>query len=145
MFKKHTNLKQLKNNKNKNRKNNTNRNKGITLIALVVTIIILLILAGVTISLVLGDSGIVVKARQSKVASRYGTITDKVYARNAELEVTSKIGGTVEDTDIFIENLKKAKLIVEGEDYYNEDEGIIYLGKQSDNNYLYEVEITEVS
>ena len=32
--------------------------KGITLIALVITIIILLILAGVTISMVLGDNGL---------------------------------------------------------------------------------------
>lgn len=32
--------------------------KGITLVALIITIIVLLILAGVTISLVLGDNGI---------------------------------------------------------------------------------------
>ena len=39
---------------------------GITLIALVVTIIVLIILAGVSISLVLGDNGIITKAKQGK-------------------------------------------------------------------------------
>lgn len=40
--------------------------KGITLVALVVTIIVLIILAGVSISLVLGDNGIVTKAKLGK-------------------------------------------------------------------------------
>ena len=34
------------------------REKGITLVALVITIIVLLILAGVTLAMVMGDSGI---------------------------------------------------------------------------------------
>lgn len=38
---------------------------GITLIALVVTIIVLLILAGVTITSVLGNNGIIQKAKQT--------------------------------------------------------------------------------
>lgn len=41
------------------------REKGITLVTLVVTIIILLILAGVTITLLLGDNGILNRAKQS--------------------------------------------------------------------------------
>lgn len=40
--------------------------KGITLVALVVTIIVLIILAGVSIALVLGDNGIVEKAKDGK-------------------------------------------------------------------------------
>ena len=40
--------------------------KGITLVALVVTIIVLIILAGVSISLVLGNEGIVNKAKQGR-------------------------------------------------------------------------------
>ena len=39
--------------------------KGITLVALVITIIVLLILAGVTISLTLGDNGIFKTAEQA--------------------------------------------------------------------------------
>lgn len=41
------------------------RNQGITLIALVITIIVLLILAGVTISLVIGDNGILNRATEA--------------------------------------------------------------------------------
>ena len=44
-------------------------NKGITLIALIITIIVLLILAGVTISMVLGTDGIIAKAMASREAT----------------------------------------------------------------------------
>ena len=40
-------------------------NKGITLVALVVTIVVLLILAGVSINLVLGNNGIITKAKEA--------------------------------------------------------------------------------
>ncbi len=45
-------------------KNNANE-KGITLVALVVTIIVLLILAGVSLSLILGDNGIITRAQDA--------------------------------------------------------------------------------
>ena len=44
-------------------------NKGITLVALVVTIVVLLILAGVSINLVLGDNGIITKAKEAETKS----------------------------------------------------------------------------
>lgn len=40
-------------------------NKGITLIALVITIIVLLILAGITIGTLMGENGILTRARKS--------------------------------------------------------------------------------
>ena len=43
-----------------------NKNLGITLIALVVTIVVLLILAGVSINMVLGENGIVTKAKDAR-------------------------------------------------------------------------------
>ena len=55
--------KNLNKEKNKIMQRNT---KGITLIALVVTVIVLIILAGVSISLVLGENGIVNKAKKAK-------------------------------------------------------------------------------
>ena len=42
-----------------------NKNQGITLIALVITIVVLLILAGVSINMVLGENGIVTKAKDA--------------------------------------------------------------------------------
>ena len=47
-------------------KKNKMKEKGITLIALVITIIVLLILAGVTIATLMGDNGIITKAREAK-------------------------------------------------------------------------------
>ena len=49
--------------------NNMKNNKGITLVALVVTIVVLLILAGVSINLVLGDNGIIAKAKEAQSKS----------------------------------------------------------------------------
>ena len=43
------------------------RSQGITLVALVITIIVLILLAGVTISLLIGDNGLITKAKEGKV------------------------------------------------------------------------------
>ena len=42
------------------------KKKGITLIALVITIVVLIILAGVSINLVLGNNGIITRARDAR-------------------------------------------------------------------------------
>ena len=47
-------------------------NKGITLIALVVTIVVLLILAGVSISMLTGENGIITQAQKAKEQSEIG-------------------------------------------------------------------------
>ena len=46
-----------------------NKEKGITLIALVVTIVVLLILAGVSISMLTGENGIITQAQDAKLAT----------------------------------------------------------------------------
>ena len=51
-------------------------NKGITLVALVVTIVVLLILAGVSINLVLGDNGIIAKAKDAETKSAEASQND---------------------------------------------------------------------
>ena len=51
-------------------------NKGITLVALVVTIVVLLILAGVSINLVLGDNGIIAKAKEAQRKSAEASQND---------------------------------------------------------------------
>ena len=50
--------------------------KGITLVALVVTIVVLLILAGVSINLVLGNNGIIVKAKDAETKSAEASQND---------------------------------------------------------------------
>ena len=47
--------------------------KGITLVALVITIVVLLILAGVTISMVLGPNGVLSNAREARTGSAGST------------------------------------------------------------------------
>ena len=46
------------------------KEKGITLIALVITIVILLILAGITITTLTGNNGILTQANNAKKATR---------------------------------------------------------------------------
>ena len=59
-------------------------NKGITLVALVITIIVLLILAGVSISLVVGDNGVLTQAQNASQK------TDLASAKSAlEMTLTS--------------------------------------------------------
>lgn len=52
--------------------------KGITLISLVVIIIILLILAGVTIATLIGDNGLINKARDSKIKTGIESIKEEI-------------------------------------------------------------------
>lgn len=57
--------------------------QGITLVALVVTIIVLLILAGVTISAVLGENGLVQKAKRATQVHQNAVITENTEMNNA--------------------------------------------------------------
>ena len=56
--------------------NDMKKNKGITLVALVVTIVVLLILAGVSINLVLGNNGIIAKAKEAETKSAEASQND---------------------------------------------------------------------
>ena len=56
--------------------NDMKNNKGITLVALVVTIVVLLILAGVSINLVLGNNGIIAKAKEAETKSAEASQND---------------------------------------------------------------------
>ena len=56
--------------------NDMKKNKGITLVALVVTIVVLLILAGVSINLVLGNNGIIAKAKDAETKSAEASEND---------------------------------------------------------------------
>ena len=53
-------------------------NIGITLIALIITIIVLLILAGVTITLVIGDNGVIKRSQDAKVKHVLSSIREQV-------------------------------------------------------------------
>ena len=91
---------------NKKGKNKQLRNKnGITLIALVVTIIVLIILAGVSISLVLGDNGIITKAKEAKQNTELGKIEEEVQLNEA-VEYIENLGGTIPQEIKTVEEMK---------------------------------------
>ena len=72
-------------------------NKGITLVALVITIIVLLILAGVSISLVVGDNGVLT---QSQAASKNTSISQvkEDFETVVAGQVTTFMGEWAKDT-----------------------------------------------
>ena len=59
--------------------------KGITLIALVITIIVLLMLAGIAISMIAGNNGVLTKAKEATIVSELSQIVEKV-----KLEILQK-------------------------------------------------------
>ena len=68
--------------------------KGITLVALVVTIVVLLILAGVSINLVLGDNGIITKAKEAQRKSAEATQNDLICMNELAQQLEEKINGS---------------------------------------------------
>ena len=72
--------------------NNIKSTNGITLVALVITIIILLILAGISISALVGDNGIINKANKAKDETARGEIKEKLEMKvlNAQIEKSKK-------------------------------------------------------
>lgn len=76
------------------RKKDTN-SKGITLIALVITIIILLILAGITISTIFGDNGILTKVKDSKQFHDYSSLKEE-----ADMVISARNIKKLSDQDI---------------------------------------------
>ena len=67
-------------------KYNESNSKGITLVALVIIVIILIILSGISIYAVVGENGIIAKAKLSKEENRASIVQDEVDIWNAEKE-----------------------------------------------------------
>ena len=107
----------------------TKEMKGITLVALVVTIVVLLILAGVSINTVLGDDGIIKKAKEAAEATKRASAEEEMNRLVLEYQLASndetlesflqekvtegRIDGVTDNGDGTITITKK----VEGKDY----------------------------
>ena len=107
----------------------TKEMKGITLVALVVTIVVLLILAGVSINTVLGDDGIIKKAKEAAETTKRASAEEEMNRLVLEYQLASKdetlesflqekvtegrIDGVTDNGDGTITITKK----VEGKDY----------------------------
>ena len=71
-----------------------NQEKGITLIALVVTIVVLLILAGVSISLVLNNNGVISKAKDAKNQYAEAQTNEEKQLNEVADWISTKVGET---------------------------------------------------
>ena len=124
----------------KNSKENK-RCKGITLIALVVTIVVLLILAGVSISMLTGNNGIITQAQNAKKETEEAEEKEKIQL--AVLDTISK------NDDLTEENLQKEidDEFGSGETkvYENGDEDFSVIFQNKDTNYRIEDgEVTKI-
>lgn len=91
------------------------RDEGITLISLVVSIVVLLILAGTSISMVIGNNGIITKAQDAKIKTALGAVKEEL-----ALEQTNDY---IENTNTTVEQMlaegKVQRTIqAEGDVYY---------------------------
>ena len=82
------------------------QNRGITLIALVVTIVVLLILAGVTISIVFGDNGVISKAQEAALQTKIESVKEKVALEMVDLETDSTLTGNPLTAETIIEHFE---------------------------------------
>ena len=127
-------MKKLKENERKdlNKKKNIiilNNTKGITLIALVITIIVLIILAGISINLVLGDNGIITKAKLAKEQTEQAKLNEEMGLNETAkyLEEMGTSGGTINPPETV-----KTVAEVKGGDYFTKPTTI----KDSNGNLI---------
>ena len=124
--------------------------KGITLIALVVTIVVLLILAGVTISLLLDENGIIAKSKDARnsaiesdekekvemayVSAALKKLGDTVTAEELQEELDSSVGTGKTDVTTNGDDTLNV-LFSDTEHNFNVDEGKVEKAKPITNNY----------
>ena len=124
--------------------------KGITLIALVVTIVVLLILAGVTISLLLDENGIIAKSKDAKnnaiesdekekvemayVSATLKKLGDTVTAEELQTELDLSVG--IGKTDVTTNGDDTLNVLFSDTEHkFNVDEGKVEKAKPITNNY----------
>lgn len=109
-------------------KNFVKTNKGITLIALIITIIVLLILAGISISMLSGDNGILNKAVQAKDATRGGEVQETVALEAANNAGAEYLGGTKKTRPQVISELHANGKLTDAEVATLEENDVITIG-----------------
>ena len=107
------------------------KENGITLIALVITIIVLLILAGVAISMLSGENGILKRAGEAKEETRFAQIEEIIKLWKTENEIYTIIGeDTVQNLDQVLNDLESENLITSEERNQIENTGVLVIGEK---------------
>ena len=118
------------------------KQKGITLIALVVTIVVLLILAGVTISLLLDENGIIVKSKDARIETRASQVEDEVGMWKQHNFINKESNQAQESADTMLESLISRKLLTEDE--IDRDQELITI-KKKDGTIIKEISYSSVT
>ena len=105
-------------------------NSAITLIALIITIIVLLILAGVTLNMVMGESGIFEKANKAKEQTQISTAKEIIRMQVLENEAYKSTNDSKAKSDEDLQVDVETKLTEEG---YKVEEGKITIGSTEIN------------
>ena len=116
--------------------------KGITLIALVVTIVVLLILAGVTISLLLDENGIIAKSKDARIGTRASQVEDEVGMWKQHNFINKESNQAQESADTMLANLISRKLLTEDE--IDRDQELITI-KKKDGTIVKEISYGNVT
>ena len=129
--------------------NKTNLNKkifrsqnAITLIALVVTIVVLLILAGVTISLLLDENGIIAKSKDARLENRASQVEDEIGMWKQNNFINKESDQAQEEADTILESLISRKLLTEDE--IDREQEIITI-KKKDGSILKQISYSQVT
>ncbi len=83
----------------KKEKESMEKQRGITLIVLVITIIVLIILAGISITALVGENGIISKAKQAKENTIQAEEKEKQALNQVDIAMQEKIRDIVQVTD----------------------------------------------
>ena len=103
--------------------------RGITLIALVVTIVVLLILAGVSISMLTGENGIITRAQESREENRGGAVEERrdLWVSNISLDEDTN-SQTAQELPELLADLQEEGLLSDDEIAYINENGYIQIG-----------------
>ena len=118
------------------------KQKGITLIALVVTIVVLLILAGVTISLLLDENGIIAKSKDARTETRVSQIEDEVGMWKQHNFINKESNQEQESADTMLASLISRKLLTEDEIDRNQE---LITIKKKDGTIVKEISYSSVT
>ena len=116
------------------KKNITKKNKAVTLIALVVTIIVLIIIAAVSISLILGNNGIINKSQEGRNNYTLAANEEEYQMGKVDSKFDTYISGN-RNYETEINNLKTEIQKLKNANTYSQTEQIV--GTWIDNKNIY--------
>ena len=105
-------------------------NKGITLIALIITIIVLLILAGITITALFGDNGLIERSQIAKLETRAGAVEDEVAVWKQNKTLAKYGGEFVLTSNELIDDQKERGILTPEEATIAKETGKVKIGSK---------------